>query len=118
MAAYAATVRKPDGVIIEAGFPDARSVVRSSPALAILSLFASYRFPAADFINQANVPVLQLHGDRDSVIPFELGRELFQRINGPKEFVVIPGGDHNDEAPRDAGAYWSAIDGFIAARRR
>jgi pimeloyl-ACP methyl ester carboxylesterase len=118
MAAYAATVRKPDGVIIEAGFPDTRSVVRSSPVLAILYLFASYRFPAADFINRANVPVLQLHGDRDSVIPIELGRELFQRINGPKEFVVIPGGDHNDDAPRDAGAYWSAIDGFIAARRR
>ena len=79
MAAYAATVRKPDGVIIEAGFPDARSAVRGSPPLAVLSLLASYRFPTADFINQANVPVLQLHGDRDSVIPIELGRELFGR---------------------------------------
>lgn len=118
MAAYAATVRKPDGVIIEAGFPDARSAVRGSPPLAILSLLASYRFPAAEFLNRAYVPVLQLHGDHDSVIPIELGRELFQMIKGPKEFVVIPGGDHNDDAPRDAGAYWSAIDGFIAARRR
>jgi fermentation-respiration switch protein FrsA (DUF1100 family) len=118
MAAYAATVRKPDGVIIEAGFPDARSAVRGSPPLAILSLLASYRFPAAEFLNLANVPVLQLHGDRDRVIPIELGRELFQMIRGPKAFVVIPGADHNDEAPQDAGAYWSAIDGFIAARRR
>ena len=117
MAAYAATVRKPDGVIIEAGFADARSAVRGSPVLAILSLLASYRFPAAEFLNRADVPVLQLHGDRDSVIPIELGRELFQMIKGPKEFVVIPGGDHNDEAPRDAEAYWSAIDRFIAARR-
>jgi fermentation-respiration switch protein FrsA (DUF1100 family) len=118
MAAYAATVRKPDGVIIEAGFPDARSAVRGSPVLAVLSLLASYRFPAADFLNLANVPVLQLHGDRDRVIPIELGRELFQLIRGPKAFVVIPGGDHNDAAPQDAAAYWSAIDGFIAARRR
>ena len=84
MAAYAATVRKPDGVILEAGFPDARSVTRGSPALAVLSLFSSYRFPAADFINAANVPVLQLHGDHDSVIPFELGRELSGRIHGPE----------------------------------
>lgn len=118
MAAYAATVRKPDGVIIEAGFPDARSAVRDSPALAVLSLLASYRFPAAGFLNQAQVPVLQLHGDRDTVIPIELGRELFQKITGPKEFLVIPGGDHNDEAPRNAEAYWAAIDGFIGARRR
>jgi hypothetical protein len=118
LAGYGATVRKPDGLIIEAGFADARSAVRGSPPLAVLSLLASYRFPTAEFINRANVPVLQLHGDRDSVIPFELGRDLFQKITGPKEFVVIPGGDHNDEAPRDGGAYWSAIDGFVAARRQ
>jgi fermentation-respiration switch protein FrsA (DUF1100 family) len=114
VAAYAATVRKPDGVILEAGFPDARSVTRGSPALAVLSRFSSYRFPTAEFINTANVPVLQLHGDRDSVIPFELGRELSQRIHGRKEFVVIAGGDHNDTVPPDPQAYWSAIDRFVS----
>ena len=115
MAAYGATVRKPDGVILEAGFPDARSVTRGSPALAVLSIFSSYRFPAADFVNAAKVPVLQLHGDRDSVIPFTLGRELFGRIEGRKEFVVIPGGDHNDAVPPDPQAYWNAIDRFATA---
>jgi fermentation-respiration switch protein FrsA (DUF1100 family) len=114
MAAYAATVRKPNGVILEAGFSDARSVTRGSPVLAFLSLFASYRFPTADFINAANVPVLQLHGDHDSVIPFELGRELSGRIHGRKEFVVITGGDHNDTVPTDPQTYWSAIDRFVS----
>ncbi len=113
MAAYGATVRRPDGVIIEAGFPDARSVARGSLSLAFLSLFSSYRFPTADFLNTAGARVLQLHGDRDSVIPFELGRELSARIHGQKEFVVIPGGDHNDTVAPDARAYWSAIDRFI-----
>ena len=115
MAAYAATVRKPDGLIIEAGFPDARAVVRGSPVLAVLSVFSSYRFAAAEFINTANVPVLQLHGDHDSVIPFELGRELSQRIQGRKEFVTIAGGDHNDTEPTDPQAYWTAIDRFVVA---
>jgi fermentation-respiration switch protein FrsA (DUF1100 family) len=116
MAAYAATVRKPDGVIIEAGFPSARAAVRGSPVLAVLSLLASYRFPAGEYLNQANAPVLLLHGDRDSVIPFALGRELFEQVTAPKEFVVIPGGDHNDADPRDPKPYWAAIDRFIAAR--
>jgi fermentation-respiration switch protein FrsA (DUF1100 family) len=116
MAAYAATVRKPDGVIIEAGFPGARAAVRSSPVLAVLSLLASYRFPAGEFLNQANAPVLMLHGDRDSVIPFALGRELFEQVTAPKEFVVIPGGDHNDAAAPDPSAYWAAIDRFIASK--
>lgn len=118
MAAYAATVRRPDGVIIESGFPDARSAVRQSRALAILSRLASYRFPAAEFLNRANAPVLVMHGDRDSVIPIELGQELFQQIREPKTFVVIPGGDHNDAVARDPGAYWSAIDRFITSGSR
>ena len=117
MAAYAATVRRPDGVIIEAGFPDARAAVRGSPALAVLSRLASYRFPAAEFLNRAQVPVLQLHGDRDAVIPIALGRELFGQLNGPKQFVVMPGGDHNDGVPRDPASYWSAVDRFITSTR-
>ena len=116
MAAYAATVRRPDGVIIEAGFPSARAAVRASPVLHVLSWLASYRFPAGEYLNRANAPVLMLHGDRDSIIPFALGRELFDQVTAPKEFVVIAGGDHNDAAPPDPKAYWAAIDRFIAAR--
>jgi uncharacterized protein len=118
MAAYAATVRKPDGVIVEAGFPSARAAVRGSPPLAILSLLASYRFPAGEFLNRARVPVLQLHGDRDSIIPFALGRELHESLSVPKQFITIAGGDHNDAAAPDAAAYWSAIDRFVASLRR
>ena len=113
MASYGATVRKPDGVIAEAGFASARAAVRGSPVLALLALFATYRFPAGEFLNQAKVPVLMLHGDRDSVIPFALGRELFDSVSAPKEFVVIRGGDHNDAIAPDAAAYCDAIDRFI-----
>jgi len=113
VAAYAATVRKPDGLILESGFPTARSVVRGSPVLFVLSVFASYRFPTADFANRARVPVLQMHGDRDSVIPFPLGQELFGRLEGTKQFLVMPGADHNDAAPPDPAAYWGAIERFV-----
>jgi fermentation-respiration switch protein FrsA (DUF1100 family) len=114
MAAHGATVRHPDGLILESAFPDARAVVRGSPVLMALSLFATYRFPTAEFVNRTTMPVLVMHGDRDSVIPFPLGRELFSRIREPKTFVVIAGGDHNDAAAPDANAYWAAIDGFVA----
>jgi len=112
MAGYAATVRAPDGVIVESAFPDARSVVRGSP-LALVWFLSTYRFPTADFLNRAGVPVLQLHGDRDSVIPFALGRELHERLTVQKQFFVIRGGDHNDAAPPDPAAYWAAIDAFV-----
>ena len=113
MAAYAATIARPDGLILESGFPDARTLVRSSPPLAFLALFSTYRFPTAELVNRAASPVLVLHGDRDSVIPFALGRALFERISGSKEFVTVHGGDHNDITPRDSSRYWDAIDRFI-----
>jgi len=117
MAAYAATVRRPDGLVLESTFPEARAVVRGSP-LSLLVPFASYRFAVTDYVNRTpGVPVLQLHGDQDSIIPFALGRELFASIREPKRFVVIPGADHNDDVPLDAAAYWSAIDSFINALR-
>jgi hypothetical protein len=39
---------------------------------------------------------------------------LFDALTVPKQFFVIEGGDHNDEAPRDAKAYWSAVDRFTS----
>jgi uncharacterized protein len=118
MAAYGATVAKPDGVIIDSGFPSARAVVRSSPLLAILSVFSSYRFPAGEFLNRANVPVLMMHGDHDSVIPYALGRQLHDEITAPKTFFTITGGDHNDAVAIDQAAYWSAVASFIASLPR
>ena len=117
MAAYAATVRPPDGLILESGFVNARAAVRDSTPLVILSLFSTYRFPTAEFTNRANRPVLVMHGTADSVIPFTLGRQLFEALTVPKHFAVIEGGDHNDSAPRRAEEYWAAVDSFTASLR-
>jgi uncharacterized protein len=118
IAAYAATRRQPDGVILESGFVDARSLLRASPPMAFLSLFSSYRFATAGWLDQVRSPALVLHGDEDRVIPFAAGRALFERIGGPKQFVTIRGGDHNDVAPPDLNAYWAAIDAFISSLPR
>jgi uncharacterized protein len=120
VAAYAASRRRPDGIILEAGFPDARAIVRTSPLLAFLSIFSTYRFPTAERLAGVDTPVLVLHGDADRVIPFALGRALFDRLTGDKMFVAIPGGDHNDVKPANERVYWGAVDAFtrkIAARR-
>ncbi len=113
MATYAATIHAPAGLILEAGFPDARSLVRSSPLLAFLALFSTYRFPSAEFLQKIEAPVLVMHGDDDHVIPFAQGRALFDRVKGPKEFVTIPAGDHNDLTPRDPQIYWRAVHRFV-----
>jgi fermentation-respiration switch protein FrsA (DUF1100 family) len=113
MAAYAATRRPPAGLILESGFPDARSLFRAPSPMAFLALFSTYRFPAAEFLRSVKVPALVVHGDADSIVPYEQGRALYERIEGPKEFFTVRGGDHNDTAPPDGSAYWDAILTFV-----
>jgi len=115
MAAYAASVRAPDGVVLEAGFPTGRSVLETNPLLLAMSWVASYRFPTAGWMRQVKAPALVIHGDRDSVIPYRLGQRLHDALPGPKRFVTIPGGDHNDLEPADAALYWTAVRGFVAS---
>jgi fermentation-respiration switch protein FrsA (DUF1100 family) len=117
MAAYAATIRPPDGIVLEAGFPSMRTVVRTSPVLWALAWFSSYQFPTAQWMAKTKVPVLVLHGDADSVIPYRLGQELYEQLAGDKRFVTITGGDHNDAAPRDPKTYWDAVATFVTDLR-
>jgi fermentation-respiration switch protein FrsA (DUF1100 family) len=116
MAAYAATVRRPDGVIVESGFADVRSLLVGSP-LAVVARLSSYRFPTAEFLARAQTPVLVMHGDADRVVPFAAGTALFERLSEPKRFVVIPGGDHNDLAPPDETSYWNELAAFATLVR-
>jgi fermentation-respiration switch protein FrsA (DUF1100 family) len=115
MAAYAASRGAPDGVILEAGFPNARSIFESSPVMLALTFFAAYRFPTAEWMTGVAAPALVLHGDQDGVIPYRLGQRLYESLPGPKRFVTIAGGDHNDPIPPDAALYWGAVKDFVTS---
>src|SRR5262249_81861 len=113
IAAYAAARRPPDGVILESGFPAAPPLVRSSPPPAFRALVSTYRFPTASFMKRVECPALVVHGDADRIVPFDLGRTLFEQLGPKKTFVRIANGDHNDVHPANASMYWGAVDAFI-----
>jgi len=113
MAAYGASVRAPDGVVLESGWPTLRAVLASNPVLWVLSWASSYRFPTAELMSGVRAPALVLHGDADSIIPYRLGQRLYEVIPGPKRFVTIKGADHNDTLPRSPDPYWSAVHEFV-----
>jgi fermentation-respiration switch protein FrsA (DUF1100 family) len=113
MAAYAASRKAPDGVILESGFPTMRSVLETNPIMWVMSWLSNYSFPTAQWMAAVASPVLVLHGDSDSVIRYRLGQRLFERLPGPKRFVTLPGVDHNDLPPADWPLYWDAVLGFV-----
>jgi len=69
------------------------------------------RFDSTAKIKGYRGPLLQVHGDADTIIPIELGRRLFAAANEPKEFVTIRGADHND--PRRP-EFYAALDLFLS----
>lgn len=56
----------------------------------------SQRFASLEKIGQIAVPLLVVHGDRDELVPHEMGRRLFEAAAGPKGMLLVPGGGHND----------------------
>jgi fermentation-respiration switch protein FrsA (DUF1100 family) len=118
VAASATHVASPDALILESTFPDKAAVVRSNPLLRALNVFGRYRFATAEMLRDFTKPVLVLHAGNDTIIPFALGRELYDRLSPPKRFVAIDEGDHNDLFISTRDAYWRPILDFVATLSR
>lgn len=115
IAAAATRTVTPDGLILESGFPDKAAVIRSHLVLRLLNVFGSYQFSTVELLRPFQKPVLVIHGERDSIVPFALGRELFDRLRAPKQFVALRDADHNDFFDSDDLDYWEPPARFIAS---
>jgi fermentation-respiration switch protein FrsA (DUF1100 family) len=119
VAAYAASVSAPDALVLETPFRDVATLLAGNPVMRFLSLFSSYRFPTSEFLRRYTGPLLVIHGDRDTIIPFAAGRRVFDAApSARKEFVTLPGADHNDLHIVNPPAYWRAIDAFLLPLKR
>lgn len=68
------------------------------------------RFDSVDKIGNYHGPLFQSHGDEDTIVPLQFGERLFAAANEPKQFILVPGHDHNDLMP----AYvFDAIAAFL-----
>jgi hypothetical protein len=55
-------------------------------------------------------PLLQAHGNADTIVPIQFGRRLFEAAAGPKQFLELAGHDHNDLMPV---AFYDAMAAFL-----
>ncbi len=54
-----------------------------------------------------------MHGNRDAIVPIELGRKLFDAANEPKQFYEIEGADHNNTYLVGGDEYLERARSFI-----
>jgi uncharacterized protein len=67
------------------------------------------RYNSISKITKYHGPLLQFHGDADTIVPFEIGRQLFEAANEPKQFVSFNGADHNDPRSPELSANVAAF---------
>ncbi len=98
------------GLVLISVFGDIRSVAQHHYGLLPIQYLMRSRFDSAAKIANYHGPLLQMHGDVDSIIPIAEGERLFAAANRPKEFLRIPGHDHNDFPPQE---FFKALDVFF-----
>jgi fermentation-respiration switch protein FrsA (DUF1100 family) len=73
-------------------------------------LLMKTQFDSLAKIARYHGPLFQSHGERDSIVPLESGRRLFDAANEPKKFLLIEGGNHNDSPPT---GYYEKLRAFL-----
>ena len=103
---------EPYALILESAFDSVADMARRS--LPYLPLWLALRgmYNSVGKIGKIGAPILVLHGDRDEVIPFEVGERLFDAAGEPKEFYAIQGAGHNDTYLVGSTDYLEALRRF------
>jgi abhydrolase domain-containing protein 17 len=64
-------------------------------------------------IKKINVPILIIHGKKDSIVPFWQGRKLYAEANQPKYYYWVDNAGHNNLVAVSGDKYWQVIQDFI-----
>jgi fermentation-respiration switch protein FrsA (DUF1100 family) len=97
-------------LVLESTFTSMPDVAKTMFPLLPVRLLMQTQLNSVAKIGRYHGPLLQSHGTADRLIPYAIGRRLFDAANEPKQFVPIPGGDHNDSQTDD---YYVALSAFF-----
>jgi len=64
-------------------------------------------------VKSLHVPILIIHGEKDSIIVSQHGKEIFSSANEPKKLVLLPNCGHNDIGLKDSALFNTALKDFL-----
>jgi fermentation-respiration switch protein FrsA (DUF1100 family) len=109
----------PGGLILRSTFSSLVDVASHHYPWLPVRMFLLDRYPSTERIAKVTCPVLVVHGNVDTIVPFESGKTLFEAAPAvsagsiPKTFVVLPGAGHNDIQYTAREPYRAAVKQFL-----
>ncbi|MEJ2178944.1 MAG: alpha/beta hydrolase [Gammaproteobacteria bacterium] len=102
-----------DSVILESTFSSARDMASELFPLLSHIILLRFKFDTQGYVKQIMDPVLVIHSPEDEIIPYSLGRKVFDAANQPKQLLEIQG-DHNSGFLQSQPQYRKKIDEFLS----
>jgi len=82
------------GVILESPFTSMVNMGKKHYPFFPVGLLLKDKFESYKKINNISVPVLIMHGKVDKIVPYDMGKKMYELANEPKFFYSQEYGDH------------------------
>ncbi len=99
-------------LVIESAFSSAVDVGESAFPILPVRVVMKYRFEADRRAPRVEAPKLFAHSKQDEIIPYRLGRALYEAAAEPRTFVELRGG-HNDWPWNTTPGYRERLAAFV-----
>lgn len=114
IAAWLAARTRPAGLILESTFSSAIDMARHHYPYLPVRLLARFFYDSQVLSEKITSPVLMIHSPDDYLVPYHLGRKLYDILETEKTFADIQG-DHNEGFIVSGEVYTGALAQFLSS---
>jgi hypothetical protein len=100
------------GLIVQSSFTSAADMAATIMPF-IPSAMIKSKMDSINKIASAHCPKLFIHSPADEVVPYKLGRRLFEAAPEPKQFYEVKGAGHNDTWLVGGDSYLETLRAFV-----
>jgi len=116
ISAHLATVRQARALICQSGFVSLRTI--ATEKLPMLRLYPDWLFPShtlhtLNSLRNVSLPVLIMHGQKDSIVPFHHAQILYQAAQEPKRLVPFSECGHRNVSFANPDYFSKTVQNFI-----
>ncbi|MFB1082668.1 alpha/beta hydrolase [Jeotgalibacillus sp. JSM ZJ347] len=95
------------------GLPEFPVLNAANTVANIRANYDLYEASAVDQVAKSETPMLFIHGDADTFVPFDMLSDVYEAADVEKDQLIIEGAGHGEAEKVDPEAYWNKVWVFV-----